>query len=166
MEVTTLIRTVGLDLLKPALPQRQLDGHKGTFGKLLIVGGAVGYTGAPYLTASAAARTAAGWCRWECQRPSGPSSSQMCLPPMPFPLPEKNGMLAGKALPQILEKLDGCDVLALGPGLGRSRETARLVWELLKTEKPLVLDADGINAFRAYRSTGCPPGQAHGSDAP
>ena len=41
MEVTTLIRTVGLDLLKPALPQRQLDGHKGTFGKLLIVGGAV-----------------------------------------------------------------------------------------------------------------------------
>ena len=60
MEVTTLVRTVGLDLLKPALPQRQLDGHKGTFGKLLIVGGAVGYTGAPYLTASAAARTGCG----------------------------------------------------------------------------------------------------------
>ena len=36
MEVTTLIRTVGLDLLKPALPQRQLDGHKGTFGKLPV----------------------------------------------------------------------------------------------------------------------------------
>ena len=70
MEVTTLIRTVGLDLLKPALPQRQLDGHKGTFGKLLIVGGAVGYTGAPYLTASAAVRTGCGLvsklilCRW------------------------------------------------------------------------------------------------------
>ena len=60
MEVTTLIRTVGLDLLKPALPQRQLDGHKGTFGKLLIVGGAVGYTGAPYLTASAAVRSGCG----------------------------------------------------------------------------------------------------------
>ena len=60
MEVTTLVRTVGLDLLKPALPQRQLDGHKGTFGKLLIVGGAVGYTGAPYLTASGDARTGCG----------------------------------------------------------------------------------------------------------
>ena len=73
MEVTTLVRTVGLDLLKPALPQRQLDGHKGTFGKLLIVGGAVGYTGAPYLTASAAARCGStsrwipvcpGWAFW------------------------------------------------------------------------------------------------------
>ena len=127
MEVTTLIRTVGLDLLKPALPQRQLDGHKGTFGKMLIVGGAVGYTGAPYLTEAA-----------------------KCVSAMPFPLPEKNGMLAGRALPQILEKLDGCDVLALGPGLGRSRETARLVWELLKTEKPLVLDADGINALSGH----------------
>ena len=142
MEVTTLVRTVGLDLLKPALPQRQLDGHKGTFGKLLIVGGAVGYTGAPYLTASAAARTGCGLVSLGVPKTIWPIEAAKCVSAMPFPLPEKNGMLAGKALPQILEKLDGCDVLALGPGLGRSRETARLVWELLKTEKPLVLDAD------------------------
>ena len=148
MEVTTLIRTVGLDLLKPALPQRQLDGHKGTFGKLLIVGGAVGYTGAPYLTASAAVRTGCGLVSLGVTKTIWPIEAAKCVSAMPFPLPEKNGMLAGKALPQILEKLDGCDVLALGPGLGRSRETARLVWELLKTEKPLVLDADGLNALQ------------------
>ena len=148
MEVTTLVRTVGLDLLKPALPQRQLDGHKGTFGKLLIVGGAVGYTGAPYLTASAAARTGCGLVSLGVPKTIWPIEAAKCVSAMPFPLPEKNGMLAGKALPQILEKLDGCDVLALGPGLGRSRETARLVWELLKTEKPLVLDADGLNALQ------------------
>lgn len=150
MEVTTLVRTVGLDLLKPALPQRQLDGHKGTFGKLLIVGGAVGYTGAPYLTASAAARTGCGLVSLGVPKTIWPIEAAKCVSAMPFPLPEKNGMLAGKALPQILEKLDGCDVLALGPGLGRSRETARLVWELLKTEKPLVLDADGINALSGH----------------
>ena len=150
MEVTTLIRTVGLDLLKPALPQRQLDGHKGTFGKLLIVGGAVGYTGAPYLTASAAARTGCGLVSLGVPKTIWPIEAAKCVSAMPFPLPEKNGMLAGRALPQILEKLDGCDVLALGPGLGRSRETARLVWELLKTEKPLVLDADGINALSGH----------------
>ena len=150
MEVTTLIRTVGLDLLKPALPQRQLDGHKGTFGKLLIIGGAVGYTGAPYLTASAAARTGCGLVSLGVPKTIWPIEAAKCVSAMPFPLPEKNGMLAGRALPQILEKLDGCDVLALGPGLGRSRETARLVWELLKTEKPLVLDADGINALSGH----------------
>ncbi len=150
MEVTTLVRTVGLDLLKPALPQRQLDGHKGTFGKLLIVGGAVGYTGAPYLTASAAVRTGCGLVSLGVPKTIWPIEAAKCVSAMPFPLPEKNGMLAGKALPQILEKLDGCDVLALGPGLGRSRETARLVWELLKTEKPLVLDADGINALSGH----------------
>lgn len=153
MEVTTLIRTVGLDLLKPALPQRQLDGHKGTFGKLLIVGGAVGYTGAPYLTASAAARTGCGLVSLGVPKTIWPIEAAKCVSAMPFPLPEKNGMLAGRALPQILEKLDGCDVLALGPGLGRSRETARLVWELLKTEKPLVLDADGINALEGHIDT-------------
>lgn len=150
MEVTTLIRTVGLDLLKPALPQRQLDGHKGTFGKLLIVGGAVGYTGAPYLTASAAVRTGCGLVSLGVPKTIWPIEAAKCVSAMPFPLPEKNGMLAGRALPQILEKLDGCDVLALGPGLGRSREIARLVWELLKTEKPLVLDADGINALSGH----------------
>lgn len=150
MEVTTLVRTVGLDLLKPALPQRQLDGHKGTFGKLLIVGGAVGYTGAPYLTASAAVRTGCGLVSLGVPKTIWPIEAAKCVSAMPFPLPEKNGMLAGRALPQILEKLDGCDVLALGPGLGRSRETARLVWELLKTEKPLVLDADGINALSGH----------------
>lgn len=153
MEVTTLVRTVGLDLLKPALPQRQLDGHKGTFGKLLIVGGAVGYTGAPYLTASAAVRTGCGLVSLGVPKTIWPIEAAKCVSAMPFPLPEKNGMLAGKALPQILEKLDGCDVLALGPGLGRSRETARLVWELLKTEKPLVLDADGINALAGHIDT-------------
>mgnify|MGYP002595336467 CR=1 FL=1 len=150
MEVTTLIRTVGLDLLKPALPQRQLDGHKGTFGKLLIVGGAVGYTGAPYLTASAAVRTGCGLVSLGVPETIWPIEAAKCVSAMPFPLPEKGGMLSEKALPQILEKLSGCDVLALGPGLGRGDETAELVWALLETEKPVVLDADGINALDGH----------------
>ena len=135
MEVTTLVRTVGLDLLKPALPQRQLDGHKGTFGKLLIVGGAVGYTGArPISPRRRRHGPAAGWCRWGCRRPSGPSRQPNVSPPCPFRCRRKTACWRGRLCRKFLEKLDGCDVLALGPGLGRSRETARLVWELLKTE--------------------------------
>ena len=166
MEVTTLIRTVGLDLLKPALPQRQLDGHKGTFGKLLIVGGAVGYTGAPYLTASAAVRTGCGLVSLGVTKTIWPIEAAKCVSAMPFPLPEKNGMLAGKALPQILEKLDGCDVLAgtgagpqpgdCPPGVGAAENGKTAGAGRRRHKRP----------FRAYRSTGCPPGQAHGSDAP
>ena len=141
---------VGPELVRRALPPRREDGHKGTFGKVLIVGGAVGYTGAPYLTASAAVRTGCGLVSLGVPEAIWPMEAAKCASAMPFPLPEKGGMLSAKALPQILEKLSSCDVLALGPGLGRSEGTARLVWELLKTEKPVVLDADGINALSGH----------------
>ena len=118
--------------------------------KLLAVGGAVGYTGAPYLAAAAAVRTGCGLVSLGVPELLWPVEAAKCVSAMPFPLPEKGGMLSEKALPQILEKLSGCDVLALGPGLGRSERTARLVWELLKTEKPVVLDADGINALSGH----------------
>ena len=144
------VQTVEPDFVRWALPPRKIDGHKGTFGKLLIVGGAVGYTGAPYLTASAAVRTGCGLVSLGVPEAIWPMEAAKCASAMPFPLPEKGGMLSAKALPQILEKLSSCDVLALGPGLGRSEGTARLVWELLKTEKPVVLDADGINALSGH----------------
>ena len=144
------VQTVEPDFVRWALPPRKIDGHKGTFGKLLIVGGAVGYTGAPYLTASAAVRTGCGLVSLGVPEAIWPMEAAKWASAMPFPLPEKGGMLSAKALRQILEKLSGCDVLAWGPGLGRSEGTARLVWELLKTEKPVVLDADGINALSGH----------------
>ena len=144
------VQTVEKPFVQWALPRRRIDGHKGTFGKLLAVGGAVGYTGAPYLAAAAAVRTGCGLVSLGVPELIWPVEAAKCVSAMPFPLPEKGGMLSEKALPQILEKLSGCDVLALGPGLGRSERTARLVWELLKTEKPVVLDADGINALSGH----------------
>ena len=144
------VQTVEKPFMQWALPRRRIDGHKGTFGKLLVVGGAVGYTGAPYLAAAAAVRTGCGLVSLGVPEGIWPVEAAKCVSAMSFPLPEKGGMLSEKALPQILEKLSGCDVLALGPGLGRSERTARLVWALLKTEKPVVLDADGINALSGH----------------
>ena len=143
--------TVEEDFVRSCLPVRRADGHKGTFGKVLIIGGAVGYTGAPCLTAGAAVRSGCGLvflgvpsCIWTVE-------AAKCTSAMPFPLPEKEGMLSHKALQKIREKLADCDVLALGPGLGRSQQTARLTLELLEeTEKPVVLDADGINALAGH----------------
>ena len=144
-------KTVDSSFVREALPPRREDGHKGDFGKVLVVGGAVGYTGAPYLAAAAAVRSGCGLVYLGVPEGIWPVEAVKCVSAMPFPLPERNGKLRESAVEEILNKLSGCDVLALGPGLGRSEDTARLVWALLeRTEKAVVLDADGINALEGH----------------
>ena len=149
--VVTRTQTMEADFARAALPRRKIDGHKGDFGKLLIVGGAVGYTGAPYLTALAAVRSGCGLVYLGVPESIWAVEAAKCISAMPFPLPEKNGLLSYKALQIIEEKLTACHVLALGPGMGRSEQCTRLVCELLRrTELPVVLDADGINALQGH----------------
>lgn len=144
-------QTVEGDFLRQALPPRQPDGHKGTFGKLLIVGGAVGYTGAPYLTALAAERTGCGLVSLGVPEAIWPVEAAKCVGAMPFPLADQKGMLHTDALKKLRKKLAECDVLALGPGLGRSEQVTELVCTLLREAKqPVVLDADGINALGGH----------------
>ncbi|MBQ2996946.1 MAG: NAD(P)H-hydrate dehydratase [Oscillibacter sp.] len=144
-------QTVEEDFLREALPGRKADGHKGTFGKVLVVGGAVGYTGAPYLTAEAAVRSGCGLVFLGVPEKIWPVEAVKCTSAMPFPLADSDGKIAYDALKGIREKLAACDVLALGPGLGRSSELTKLVCTLMEeTEKPVVLDADGINALEGH----------------
>ena len=151
-EVSCPVQTVEADFARAALPPRKKDGHKGDFGKVLVVGGAVGYTGAPYLTASAAVRSGCGLVYLGVPESIWEIETVRSVSAMPFPLASDwGGKLGRKALTALLEKLEGCDVLAIGPGLGRDEDTAKLVREaLLKTEKPVVLDADGINALEGH----------------
>ena len=132
-----------------SLPKRREDGHKGDFGRLLLVGGAVGYTGAPYLAALAAVRSGCGLVSLGVPERIWQVEAAKCASAMPFPLPDdEDGMLSPDALAPIVSKLEKCDVLALGPGLGRSEGVRRLVLALLReTEQPVVLDADGLNAL-------------------
>ena len=139
-----------MEFVREALPPRKTDGHKGDFGKLLLVGGAVGYTGAPYLAAQGAVRSGCGLVYLGVPVSVWQTVAGKCACAMPFPAPDKNGLLCEKALKPLREKLADCDVLALGPGLGRSEETQKLVLGLLETEKPVVLDADGINALSGH----------------
>ncbi|MCI9002522.1 MAG: NAD(P)H-hydrate dehydratase [Oscillibacter sp.] len=145
-------QTVEADFAAAALPPRKTDGHKGDFGKVLIAGGSVGYTGAPYLTASAAVRSGCGLVYLGVPDSIWQTEAVKCVSAMPFPLPaNRRGGLSHRALPELLARLEGCDVLALGPGLGRNASAQHLVRELLrKTEKPVVLDADGINALEGH----------------
>ena len=150
-EVVCTVQTVEADFVRESLPVRKADGHKGDFGKLLIVGGSVGYTGAPYLTAAAAVRSGTGLVFLGVPESIWAVEAAKCVSAMPFPLPDKKGALTVKAMQGIEEKLKNCHVLAIGPGLGRAPQTEHLVLELLRrTEKPVVLDADGINALSGH----------------
>ena len=134
---------------KTLLPPRKEDGHKGDFGKLLVLGGSVGYTGAPYLAASAAVHSGCGLVYLGVPESIWAVEAQKCVSAMPFPLPETDGRLCLAALDRMQDKLKGCDVLALGPGLGRGKETEQLIHTLLwQVKEPLVLDADGLNALQ------------------
>lgn len=138
--------------VKGLLPVRKQDGHKGDFGKLLVLGGSMGYTGAPYLAASAAEHSGCGLVYLGVPESIWAVEAAKCAGAMPFPLPEADGRLCLASLDAMQDKLEGCDVIALGPGLGRGKETERLVHAILwQARQPMVLDADGLNALQ-----GCP----------
>lgn len=125
------------------LPLRPRNAHKGDFGKLFILAGSEGYTGAPVLAARAALRTGAGLVYLGVPRDIYPIIAVKCDEAMPFPLPEDYSA--------ILEKARSCDAAVIGPGLGRSPGTEQLVLSLLSgLDIPVVLDADGINALAGH----------------
>ena len=125
------------------LPRRNPTAHKGDFGRIFILAGSVGYTGAPVFAANAAVRAGAGLVYLGVPADIYPIAAVKCDEAMPFPLPEKYDM--------ILEKAGNCDVALLGPGLGRAPETEALVRRLLlDLDIPVVLDADGINALEGH----------------
>ena len=122
------------------LPRRERDSHKGDYGKLLIVAGSEGYTGAPVFAAQGALRSGAGLVYLGVPRDVYPMVATRCSSAMPFPLlddPE-----------QLVERARSCDVVLAGPGMGRSPQAQQLVFRLIEeVEGPLVLDADGLNAL-------------------
>ncbi|MDR0890317.1 MAG: NAD(P)H-hydrate dehydratase [Oscillospiraceae bacterium] len=152
---------VGEATLRQWLPRRKRESHKGDYGKVLLLCGAVGYTGAPVLAARAAARSGAGLVYVGVPETVYPIVAGNLIEPMVFPLPAENGMLASAAIPEILRRLQGCDACLVGCGLGNSAQTREVVSALLaQASCPLVLDADGINVLAGHidvlRAAACP----------
>ncbi len=154
-----VVREVGAaaELLEPAayrglLPARAADTHKGDWGKLLIVGGSPGLTGALALAATGALRTGAGLVRIGLPRSLNPILETKVTEAMTLPLPEgESGQLLRAAGETILSGYGDWDALVLGPGLGRAPEAERLVLSLLGGWRgPLLIDADGLNALAAW----------------
>ena len=134
-----------------SLPQRARLSHKGNYGKLLIVAGSVGYTGAPVLCASAACRSGAGLVWLGVPEPIYSIEAIKANEAMPFPLTATGGGLCIAAKDAILTRLQSCDTLVIGPGLGRAEESLALVREVLAAaETPVVVDADGLTALAGH----------------
>ena len=132
-----------------SLPVRPRISHKGNYGKLLIIGGSVGYTGAPVLCALAAARNGAGLVSLGVPSSIYGITAGRLLEPMPFPLADDgSGRLSLEALPVIAERLEASDVGVIGCGLSRSADISALVRNIVSTStKQLVIDADGLFAL-------------------
>lgn len=138
------------------LPDRKEEAHKGNFGRVLLLCGSLGYTGAPALAARGALRTGAGLIYLGVPEKIYAIEAVKLDEPMVFPLPCKAGMLSEEALPEILERLGTMDVCLMGPGLGRSPGVEAVVRAVVRSFRgPLVLDADGINVMAPHKNELC-----------
>lgn len=131
------------------LPRRAPSAHKGSAGRVLVIGGSAGMMGAVALASHSVLRAGAGY--------SIAAVPRSCVDVLEARVTEvvKRGFaetpersLAFDALEAILPEAQRADAVAIGPGLSRNADTERLVWGLLdEVEAPIVLDADGLNAF-------------------
>jgi NAD(P)H-hydrate epimerase len=125
------------------LPARKRNGHKGTFGKVLVIAGAKGMSGACYLSAKAAYRTGAGLVKVLTASDNRPII-QTLLPEALFSSYDDCQSIEGTK--ELMEHLSWATVIVIGPGLGQSELAAYLLQTVLKTARvPVILDADGIN---------------------
>ena len=147
-----MIRRLNHETVLSLLPDRNPWGHKGEFGKLLLLCGSRGYTGAAFFAAMGALRSGAGLVFLGVPESIYGIEAVKLNEPVIFPLPDADGRLSADAVPEILSRLPRMDAVLVGPGLGQSEGTLAVVRAVLeKAECPVVVDADGINVLRAHR---------------
>lgn len=146
-----MIRRLNHELVLSLLPDRNPWGHKGNFGKLLLLCGSRGYTGAAFFAAMGALRSGAGLVFLGVPESIYGIEAVKLNEPVIFPLPDAGGRLSADAVPEILTRPQ-MDAVLVGPGLGQSEGTLAVVRAVLENAQcPVVVDADGINVLSAHR---------------
>ena len=133
---------------KPAIPGRKPVSHKYSYGRALIIGGSIGFSGAPVLAANACERSGAGLTHLMVPESIYPIAAVKCDGAVVTPLPSGNdGKIAIEALDTILPLLAKADACAIGPGLGQNEATRTIVEAVIQNAGcPLLLDADALTA--------------------
>lgn len=144
-------------LVAEMVPERPMRGHKGTFGKVLVVAGCLNYTGAPALTAAAAYRVGSGLVTVALPGPVQPMVAANLTEATYLLLPHREGAIASAAAEVVVQSLSQYNALLVGPGLGQAPSTTRFVDALLSALAeykaneqpaelpPFVFDADALN---------------------
>lgn len=140
-----MLRVKNLPLLTP----RKKNTHKGSYGRVLILAGSPGMTGASYLCSKAALRSGSGIVTLGIPESLNPIMEVKLTCVMTHPLPEtKASTLSNKGRKDIMKLCESHDVVALGPGLSQHLETRELIlWLIKNIERTMVIDADGLNAL-------------------
>ncbi|HEB13059.1 MAG TPA: NAD(P)H-hydrate dehydratase [Actinobacteria bacterium] len=136
-------------IARPLLPKRRPATHKGECGRVLVIGGSVGMTGAVAMCSQAALKIGAGLVTLGIPESLNHILEVKLTEVMTKPLPETpERTLRAKALDIILEMAPRADVVVVGPGMSTHASTATLVQQLVTSiENPLIIDADGLNAL-------------------
>lgn len=133
------------------LPDRKATSHKGDYGKIMLLCGSRGYTGAAALAAMGSLRAGAGLVYLGVPECIYAIEAAKLLEPVVFPLPDLDGMFSDAAIDILSPMLCRMDAVLIGPGIGRSESVGRLLaWLLQNFDAPIVLDADGIYLLRDH----------------
>ena len=143
------------------MPLRPPSSHKGSYGRVLVVAGSTGMTGAAALASEAALRAGAGLVTLATPKHLNPILEGLLPEVMTLPLPETDaGSLSVSATSTILEfAVKTKSILAIGPGLSQHPETVSFVHQLIRENREqgldlrVVIDADGLNALAQVRET-------------
>ncbi len=147
MEIKELSHSEILDIL----PDRDINAHKGDFGRILQLCGSRGYTGAAALAAMGALRCGAGLVYLGVPESIYAIEAVKLTEPIVFPLPDEDGMLSAQAMNKITQMLPNMDAVLIGPGLGQSQGTFTVLKAILQQfSGPVVIDADGINVLAGH----------------
>ncbi len=133
------------------LPDRDINAHKGSFGKILLLCGSVGYTGAAALAALGALRSGAGLVYLGVPESIYAIEAIKLTEPVVFPVPEEDGMFSCDACSLVRQRLCEMDAVLIGPGIGRSGGAEKLLKLVLEEfAGPVVVDADGIFLLKKH----------------
>ena len=129
------------------LPERNNNTQKSDYGKLLIIAGSRGMTGAAYLASEAALKSGAGLVTIACPESINVVLENKTTEVMTLPLSDKDGHFAYTAVSEIINKINSFDAVLIGPGIGRSDDVGEFVKAVLKnSDVPVIADADALYA--------------------